>query len=237
MFRIGFRSFRFRLSSGSFPFWFRIPFIFFVFLFCLVSGPCPYRSAPSPFRSVSVPLRPVLVPFHFVSISLFLTQFHFVFCSDFCRCLLSFQTPFLIFFPWSFSSVFRLDPSSLFFCFLFRSFVWFCFYSVSVQFPRVSIPSPFWFHSAAVSDPFYFVSVPFLFLSGSSPFRSVPYPFCFVSISLPFPFLFIFISFSDFGACSFDLFFWGDSVSISFGFWILFNFSPFRFLFVRFFPS
>ena len=72
MFRIKFRSFRFRLSSGSIPFRFRIPSISSSFHICFV--PLPFHSLSDSFRQVfSVPstFREVPLRCSFPSFSLF----------------------------------------------------------------------------------------------------------------------------------------------------------------------
>ena len=150
-----------------------------------MSVPFSPVSVRSLIRIVSVPLRSILVPFHFVSISLFLTQIHFVFCSDFCGCLLSFQTPFLIcIFFCGYLVLFSgcIPPLNYFFLsFPFSRLVLFlfCFSSISALFDSVSVLVPFCcgfrsllFRVRSFSVSSWFVSVP-------SRIRYVSYPFLF----------------------------------------------------------
>ena len=203
LFLFGSVSARFDYASVPVPFCFGFGFLLFPLR--SFSVPFRFRSVLSPIRSV--PFHSVPSPILFIPIRIPLRysvpfrgpfRFGWVFGS------FSFRTNFFLFFiSVSISFSFMLVPVllRLFGSVLFGSF------PSQVIFRRlpVSIPFLFRFHSFSVSDPFYLISVPFLFRSGSAapirhasvPFRlrSVTSQFRYVSvpfqtISIPVPFLY-----------------------------------------------
>lgn len=189
-------TFSFRLSSVWVSFLVCFLFRFSYILRCFsvsCSDSVPLSSISSPFSSVPFPSG-----FSFSSVCL-LVQLIFEFCSfpisvGFHSVCFRFGFRFL--FTFRFLSYSFWFPF-FFVCGIFSGSILFVSVCIPSQFrfwwfsnsvPRVWIPSLFRFNSASVSDPFYFVSVPFLFSFVSEPFRARSVPFPFRCVPCPFRF-------------------------------------------------